>query len=406
MTLLLGDCRDKLKEISSNSVDIIYLDPPFYTQKIHVLKNRNSSKKYSFNDIWENLEDYLAFIKQVLFQLRRVLKETGSIFLHCDRYACHHLRILLDEAFGIDNFQSEIIWSYKRWSNSKKGLLNSHQNILFYSKTKNFKFNGIYTEYSPTTNVDQILQERERDSDGKSIYRKDRIGNAVLRNKNGVPLSDVWEIPLLNPKAKERYGYPTQKPVMLLEQIIKISSDKNDVILDPFCGSGTTLVAAKMNNRKFIGIDISKDAICLSKRRLNELIKTESALLEKGVYSYINKTEKELSILKIMDAIPVQRNAGVDGFLKKQYGDKPIPIKIQKNTETLSEAKVKLLKVCKNKKFNCCILVKTNNFESPFLFEQEEKCHILVVDSYELTIRNWFKPNIKKHNVIEQLEVM
>ena len=84
---------------------------------------------------------------------------------------------------------------------------------------------------------------------------------------------------------------------MLLEQIIKISSDKNDVILDPFCGSGTTLVAAKMNNRKFIGIDISKDAICLSKRRLNELIKTESALLEKGVYSYINKTEKELSIL-------------------------------------------------------------------------------------------------------------
>ncbi|MDR3306568.1 MAG: hypothetical protein LBS61_02715 [Endomicrobium sp.] len=88
MTLLLGDCRDKLNEISDNSADVIYLDPPFYTQKIHALKNRNDSKEYSFNDVWENLDDYLTFIKQVLFQLQRVLKDSGSIFLHCDRYAC------------------------------------------------------------------------------------------------------------------------------------------------------------------------------------------------------------------------------------------------------------------------------------------------------------------------------
>lgn len=169
MPLLLGDCRDKLNEISDNSVDLIYLDPPFYTQKIHVLKNRNNSEKYIFNDIWEDLEDSLTFIKQVLFQLRCVLKESGSIFLHCDRYTCHHLRILLDEVF----------WSYKRWPTSKKGLLNSHQNILFYSKPQSFKFNEIYTQYLPTTNVDQILQERQRDSDGK----RDIIGNAVLHIK-------------------------------------------------------------------------------------------------------------------------------------------------------------------------------------------------------------------------------
>src|ERR1700679_2762247 len=94
---------------------------------------------------------------------RRLLRNDGSLFLHCDRAASHHLRLMLDDVFGSENFRSEIIWSYKRWSNSKKGLLNAHQTIYFYSKTDDFKFNTFYTAYSPTTNVDQILQKRERD---------------------------------------------------------------------------------------------------------------------------------------------------------------------------------------------------------------------------------------------------
>ncbi|MCT8136478.1 site-specific DNA-methyltransferase [Anaerobacillus sp. CMMVII] len=204
MTLLLGDCLEKLIEVESNSVDLIYLDPPFFTQKTQKLKTRDNSKEYSFHDSWDSIEHYKAFIKERLVACQRVLKETGSIFLHCDKSASHYLRTVLDEVFGMDNFQSEIIWSYKRWSNSKKGLLNSHQTIYFYSKTDKFKFNTIYTDYAPSTNIDQILQDRIKDENGKSIYKKDEDGNVILgKEKKGVPLSDVWNIPYLNPKAKK-----------------------------------------------------------------------------------------------------------------------------------------------------------------------------------------------------------
>lgn len=153
---------------------------------------------------------------------------------------------------------------------------------LFYSKTKDFKFNKIYTNYSETTNIDQILQARVRNKNGKSVYKIDNNGEIVIgQSKKGVPLSDVWEIPFLNPKAKERTGYPTQKPIILLEQILKLVTDENDLVVDPFVGSGTTVVAAKILNRKYIGIDKSQEAITLTKDRLNSLIKTESYLLKK-----------------------------------------------------------------------------------------------------------------------------
>ena len=129
--------------------------------------------------------------------------------------------------------------------------MNAHQTIYFYSKSKDFKFNTIYKAYAPTTNIDQILQDRQRTKNGKSVYKKDKNGNVVLgKEKRGVPLSDVWEIPYLNPKAKERVGYPTQKPVLLLQQILEIATDEDDLVVDPFNGSGTTCVAAKSMNKK------------------------------------------------------------------------------------------------------------------------------------------------------------
>jgi site-specific DNA-methyltransferase (adenine-specific) len=272
MTLILGDCCEELKKIKDATVDIIYLDPPFFSQKAHTLRHKKEDKLYSFEDSWDSLESYLDFMKTVLLESHRVLKNTGSLFLHCDKYASHYLRVLLDDVFGMEQFQNEIIWSYKRWSNSKKGLQNTHQNIYFYSKSNDFSFNTLYTDYSPTTN----LEDREKNAFGKSSYKRDSQGNVVLgKEKKGVPLPDVWEIPFLNPKAQERVGYPTQKPTILLEQIIKIASNEGDLILDPFCGSGTTLVAAKKLNRSFMGIDISSDAINLSQHRLDEMITTE-----------------------------------------------------------------------------------------------------------------------------------
>lgn len=334
--LYLDDCINALKLVKKNSVDLIYLDPPFFTQKIQKLSKDN--KSYEFSDIWESREDYLNYIKQRLLLMRDVLKDTGSIFLHCNDSASCYLKIMMDEVFGEDNFRSEIIWTYKRWSNSRKGLLPCHQTIFFYSKTKNFKFNTLYCEYSPTTNIDQIQQQRER-IDGKTVYKKDSDGNIIqATEKKGVPLSDVWEIPFLNPKAKERVGYPTQKPIELLDRIIKICTDENDLVLDPFMGSGTTLVSAKLLNRRYIGIDKSAEAYNIAKCRLDKPIKTKSYLMEKGVDAYLTKKDEIYSILKQIDCNIVQRNKGIDAILKKLYKNTPVAIKVQKKTENLNDA--------------------------------------------------------------------
>jgi len=355
-----GNCIERLRELESNTVDLVYFDPPFFTQKKHTLVTRDESKKYEFSDSWDSLEDYLDLIESSLIECQRVLKDSGSVFLHCDKVASHYIRVTLDKVFGMKNFRSEIIWSYKRWSNSKKGLLNSHQNIYFYSKSNDFKFNQYYTNYAPTTNIDQILQDREKTANGKSVYKTDKGGNVVIgKEKKGVPLSDTWEIPYLNPKAKERVGYPTQKPVLLLKEIIKIVTDKGDLVVDPFCGSGTTCVASKSMERNYIGIDASIDAVELANKRLEEMIITDSALLNKGSDSYIEKSEYETAILNSIDALPVQRNSGIDGFLKNHVNNKPVPVKIQGKYESLNDAIEKLEKSCQGKDYDLKILIQT-----------------------------------------------
>ena len=198
-----GDCLEIMKTLKGNFVGLIYLDPPFFTQKIQKLKTRDRTTEFSFNDLWACHEDYAKFIYNRVAEMHRVLSENGSLFFHCDKNASHIIRSILDSIFGTHNFRSEIIWYYKRWSNSKKGLLPAHQTIYYYTKSNNFKFNTIYNGYSESTNVDQILQKRCRDKHGKSIYARDENGDVVLDDeKKGVPLSDVWEIPYLKPQGK------------------------------------------------------------------------------------------------------------------------------------------------------------------------------------------------------------
>ncbi len=385
-SIIQGDALKILKKINEKSVDLVYLDPPFYTQDKHSLLSK-TNVEYSFDDKWNDMDDYLHFMQERLFECKRILKNTGSIFLHCDRNASHYLKVLMDKVFGMANFQSEIIWSYKRWSNSKKGLLNNHQVILFYSKTKKFKFNKIYKEYSETTNVDQILQERARNENGKSVYKLDKNGETVVgQSKKGVPVSDVLEIPFLNPKAKERVGYPTQKPIILLEQIIKLVTDEDDLVVDPFVGSGTTAVAAKMLNRKYIGIDKSKDAVVLTNDRLGSLIKTESHLLKRGKAAYRNLSEKQMDILQCLNATPVQRNSGIDGFLKDYIYDRPVSVKIQREDETLDEAVSKLSKSSKTKQCSFMILVRTHiDYLNIFDFDTIPD-NMRIIDSYEVEV--------------------
>ena len=385
--VVCADCLETLKKMKTEKIDLIYLDPPFFTQNIQSLVSSKKNEKFSFCDKWKDMDEYLKFMEVRLEECKRVLKDTGSIFVHCDRNASHYLKVLLDKIFGTQYFQSEIIWFYKRWSNSKKGLLNNHQVILFYSKTSNFKFNRIYTDYSETTNVDQILQDRIKDKNGKSKYKIDENGESVIgKSKKGVPLSDVWEIPYLNPKAKERVGYPTQKPLILLEQIIKLVTEEGDIVLDPFVGSGTTVVAAKMLKRGYLGIDISQEAVDLTKERLEKLVKTESFLLKKGRASYQKQTEQQVELLKMIGAIPVQRNSGIDGFLKEYIDGKPVSVKIQKQDETLDEAVSKLIKASKTKKCIYMILIRTHvDRINTFDFEKNTE-GLILLDSYEMQI--------------------
>ena len=250
---------------------------------------------------------------------------------------------LLDEVFGPENFRSEIIWYYRRWSNSRRGLLPAHQIILYYTKTGDYTFNEILTEYSPATNVDQILQRRSRDGSNKSVYDRDENGKVVSNGaKRGVPLSDVWDIPFLNPKAKERTGYPTQKPLLLLERIIGLATKEGDWVLDPFCGSGTTLVAAQGLNRAALGIDISEDAVKLTRKRLEDPTRSQSRLLEIGREAYRNADDSVLAMLQGLECVPVQRNNGIDAILKQEFHDGPVTVRVQRPGESLLDAAQKL----------------------------------------------------------------
>jgi site-specific DNA-methyltransferase (adenine-specific) len=381
-----GDCLEIMAGLKDNSIDMIYLDPPFFTNKKHALSPRDRTSHYSFDDIWENHKIYADYMLARLIEAKRILKETGSIFIHCDKSANHILRFVGEEVFGEDNFLSEIIWFYKRWSNSSSNLTPNHQSILFFSKTKKYKFNKIYTDYSETTNIDQILQKRSRDVHGKAVYSRNNDGSIIPSDeKKGVPLNDVWEIPFLNPKAKERIGYPTQKPILLLDRIIEISTNEGDIVLDPFCGSGTTLVAAKLKGRKFIGIDVSKDAVDLTKSRLETLVKTESALLNKGRLSYLNADEKSQAILSGLDILPVHRNAGIDAILKINYLSKPVPIRVQREHETLSEAVGRLSAAAKKRGAEIAFLIATNTIQD--LFDcNVENCIVKIINSPALEI--------------------
>jgi site-specific DNA-methyltransferase (adenine-specific) len=364
-----GDCWNEADELAAHSVDLIYVDPPFFTQKTHSLVTRDRATTFQFSDEWKSRGQYIDFLQVRLKEFHRVLKKTGSLFFHCDTNASHHIRILLDEIFGEAMFRSEIIWHYRRWSNSQRSPLPSHQTIFFYSKTDNYQYHQLFDDYSPSTNVDQILQRRQRDEHGKSVYARDGEGNVVSDgHKKGVPIADVWDIPLLNPKAKERVGYPTQKPILLLERIISLVTLPGDFVLDPFCGSGTTLVAAELLGRNSLGIDVASEAVQLARQRLAEPFKTSSELMRKGRESYIQSDEDALAFLHGVPIIPVQRNRGIDAILKTAPGEISVLIRVQRQGESLADAAELLHDAGQSKQPATLVLIITDSMQPAGLF--------------------------------------
>ncbi len=364
--LYKGDCLDIIQTMESNSVDLAYLDPPFMTMKSHRSYNKSRTEEFGFDDLWTSRSDYSNFLSKRIEQIHKVLSATGSIFVHCDKNATHIVKGLLDNIFGVAMFKAEIIWNYRRWSNSSKRLLSSHQTIYYYTKSNEYTFNTIWQDYSPTTNIDQILQLRSRDEFGKSIYKKNDRGRTVFNaNKRGVPLGDVWDLPYLNPKARERTGFPTQKPLVLLERIIELSTNSGDTVLDPFCGSGTTIVAAMLLGRKAIGIDIEDAAISLTNRRLHNPIRSESRVAQRGRSSYRSANDSALALLNGLDCVPVQRNRGIDAIAQNRADGSPVTIRVQRRDETLLAAAKKLYSASKDKNASAMFLVATRNHELP-----------------------------------------
>lgn len=362
--LFFGDNLHILREhIPDQSVDLIYLDPPFNSKRdYNVLfktpKGHTSDAQITaFEDSWHwgeqaereyrellahpntnvaemvralrsflgenDMMAYLVMMANRLLELHRVLKETGSLYLHCDPTASHYLKIVLDAVFGKEFFNSEIVWKRTGAHNDSKTLGNSHDVIFLYTKSNKFNWNkqyepydveyiqshyrmkdnkgrlfrtdnltamgltgGGYTyEWNGVTKLWRLPKERMQELHDNGRIRYTRTGTAeyirYLDEMPGMPLQDTWtDISPINSQAQERLGYPTQKPLALLERIIQASSNEGDVVLDPFCGCGTAVHAAEKLNRKWIGIDITHLAISLIEKRLRDAFPSIDFIVE------------------------------------------------------------------------------------------------------------------------------
>ena len=323
--LYRADCKFAIQHLIDNQieVDLIYLDPPFNSNRnyniIYKSEKDGSSKavQKAFHDMWSMtsqtrqlvldfkekldttkelslmvrafleawinsvLEDegkdhrmivYLIYMTERLLLMKRVLKETGSIYLHCDSTSSHYLKIIMDGIFGRDNFVNEIIWCYKSGGASKRHWSKKHDVILFYARKNKFKifnqlkeksYNREYKKYGFSKGMKEY-KDIECDMCKKELPKN--IGWHTY-----IGMRDVWEINVIGRSSAERMGYPTQKPLALLDRIIKASCPKDGIVLDPFCGCGTTLESAIRNNKKWIGIDVSNNALDIIKFRIENI---------------------------------------------------------------------------------------------------------------------------------------
>lgn len=435
-TLYYGDNLEVLrKHIGDETVDLIYLDPPFNSNRDYNLLFKEQSGEpaqaqiKAFTDTWRwserafvefcetsrlprlvslvqgfvetlgrnDLTAYLVMMAPRLVELHRVLKPTGSLYLHCDPTASHYLKVMLDVIFGARNFRNEVVWKRTSAHSSAKRWGPVHDIILYYTKSENYTWNPVYTEYADAQVVDRFPYADERGRYGlrdltgsgvrtgesgqewrginpttigrhwavpnrmvEAIAGKERAKQMsvqekldlldaagyiawpkkgrmpkyklYLANTEGMVIQDVIsDIPPVPPTARERLGYPTQKPLALLERIIQASSNEGEVVLDPFCGCGTAIVAAHKLNRRWIGIDITHLAIALIKYRLSDMFD----LKEGKDYQVIGEptTEAEARALAQQDrdefqkwaiglvprAFPYQQkkgaDTGIDGML-------------------------------------------------------------------------------------------
>ena len=315
-----GDCLDQLRQLPPESIDLCYIDPPFNSNRNYEVFWGETKEKRSFEDRHESTQAYIEFMRPRCVEIARVLKKTGSFYYHCDRHASHYVKVMLDAIFGENNFQNEIVWKRSTaHTDAKQGSKHYgrvHDVLLFYSGGKEYTWNQQYTPLSDAyikshyTNMDPDGRRFRWDnltgpggaSKGNAYFEvlgvtrywryseekmaelleKGMVGippsgqvpalKRYLDQSKGVALQSVWDdLPPVNSQAKESLGYPTQKPLALLDRIIATSSNENDVVLDAFCGCGTALVSAQRMHRQWIGIDVSPTACRVMAKRLRDV---------------------------------------------------------------------------------------------------------------------------------------
>lgn len=242
------------------------------------------------------LRSYLTFMAPRIVEIRRVLTDTGSFYLHCDPSASHYLKTLCDVVFGVDNFRNEIVWCYKSTSQAKRWFPKKHDILLFYTKGANWTFNpdDIRVPYK----LKQMPQRTNQFTrHGAGNWKGEDRGTLDKRASRGKIPEDWWEM-TFGPNSPERLGYPTQKPRALYERIIKASSNPGDIVLDPFCGCGTTIDAAETNHRGWVGIDITVLALEPIQRRMRERHGLE-AFKDYKIYGYSIYQRKSKNVKKV-----------------------------------------------------------------------------------------------------------
>ena len=260
-----GDCKEVLRHFPENCVDLIYLDPPFFSNRHYEVLWGDGYELRAFADRWKGgINNYIAWMGERLQECHRVLKATGSIYLHCDYHANSYLRILMSQIFEEKHFLNEIVWCYRGGGTPKRGFGRRHDTIFRYAKSDNYNF------YPDLIRIPYQAEGIGRTDD--AMWGKHEGTNKVYKpNPLGKIPEDWWLMNILNANDPERLGYPTQKPEALLQRIINASSSPTDIVLDPFCGCGTAIAVAHKLGRRWIGVDVSPTACKLMTNRMRSI---------------------------------------------------------------------------------------------------------------------------------------
>ncbi|MDR1216466.1 MAG: site-specific DNA-methyltransferase [Treponema sp.] len=337
--LILGDNLEILKGMEAESVDLVYLDPPFFSNRNYEVIWGDAGEVRSFQDRWAGgIAHYIAWLKERVEEMYRILKPTGSIFLHCDWHANAHIRVdILDKIFGAGNFNSEIIWQRAFGTGSSKAgakkIPVNIDSIFYYNKDKNINIFNLQTR---PLNEGALKRYDKIDENGRRFfwadmrtYSQERLngllakGEAVispnaknprykkyLDKTKGTPIDTLWnDFDFIG--NNERIGYPTQKPEALLERIINMASNEGDIVLDPFMGGGTTIAVADRLNRQWIGIDQSAMAVKVTELRLQKQAELFSAPYTVQLHKY------DYDTLRYKDAFQFE------AWIVQQFGGTP-----------------------------------------------------------------------------------